>query len=220
MEAFCGILNKNPEYAYTATKLLVSRIQSPDKWEAMRGLAVLDTCMKKCGSSFHSEVGKFRFLNELIKMVSPKYLGPRTNPKVRDLVIKILYAWTINYTKEPKIKEAYEMLKKQGVILEEVRKPTGTTSKTNLPIDHEFENKLKKLLNSRNPEDLEAANRMIKSRVLETERRTTELERVRTNVRLLAEMVGNCQPGAIPPEDLQLMGEIHTECERYTDFKL
>lgn len=28
--------------------------------------------MKDCGKRFHSEVGKFRFLNELIKVVSPK----------------------------------------------------------------------------------------------------------------------------------------------------
>lgn len=35
-------------------------------------LQVLETCMKNCGKRFHSEVGKFRFLNELIKVVSPK----------------------------------------------------------------------------------------------------------------------------------------------------
>ena len=28
--------------------------------------------MKNCGGRFHNEVGKFRFLNELIKVVSPK----------------------------------------------------------------------------------------------------------------------------------------------------
>lgn len=28
--------------------------------------------MKNCGKRFHDEVGKFRFLNELIKVVSPK----------------------------------------------------------------------------------------------------------------------------------------------------
>ena len=28
--------------------------------------------MKNCGRRFHNEVGKYRFLNELIKLVSPK----------------------------------------------------------------------------------------------------------------------------------------------------
>jgi len=36
---------------------------------------VLESCMKSCGKRFHDEVGKFRFLNELIKVVSPK-VGP------------------------------------------------------------------------------------------------------------------------------------------------
>lgn len=35
-------------------------------------LQVLEACMKNCGRRFHNEVGKFRFLNELIKVVSPK----------------------------------------------------------------------------------------------------------------------------------------------------
>lgn len=36
---------------------------------------VLETCMKNCGNKFHGEVGKFRFLNELIKVVSPKVMS-------------------------------------------------------------------------------------------------------------------------------------------------
>lgn len=72
--------------------------------------------MKKCGKQFHSEIGKFRFLNEMIKLVSPKYLGDKTPASVRDKVIEILYTWTRDYPSEVKIKEAYEMLIKQGVV--------------------------------------------------------------------------------------------------------
>jgi len=77
---------------------------------------LLDTCMKRCGPLFHAEVGKFRFLNEMIKLVSPKYLGNRTTANVRQKVLQLLYAWIREYPRESKIKEAYEMLKKQGVI--------------------------------------------------------------------------------------------------------
>lgn len=35
-------------------------------------MQVLETCMNHCGEKFHSEVAKFRFLNELIKVLSPK----------------------------------------------------------------------------------------------------------------------------------------------------
>lgn len=40
-------------------------------------LQVLEACMKNCGRRFHNEVAKFRFLNELVKVISPK---------VRDLI--------------------------------------------------------------------------------------------------------------------------------------
>lgn len=38
--------------------------------------------MKSCGKRFHDEVGKFRFLNELIKVVSPK-VGGCSEPQLR-----------------------------------------------------------------------------------------------------------------------------------------
>lgn len=74
--------------------------------------------MARCGTAFHSEVGKFRFLNEMIKLVSPKYLAAQTPPVVRQKVLQLLYVWTLDYPKETKIKEAYDMLRKQGVIRE------------------------------------------------------------------------------------------------------
>lgn len=72
--------------------------------------------MKHCGVSFHAEVGKFRFLNEMIKLVSPKYLGGRTPVTVRNRVLQLMYSWTLDYPQETKIREAYEMLRKQGVV--------------------------------------------------------------------------------------------------------
>lgn len=77
---------------------------------------VLDACMKRCGSNFHAEVGKFRFLNELIKLVSPKYNGAHTPEPVKRRVLELMQSWTVYYPRETKIKEAYEMLKKQGVV--------------------------------------------------------------------------------------------------------
>lgn len=72
--------------------------------------------MRRCGTSFHSEVGKFRFLNEMIKLVSPKYLGNSTPVAVRQKVLDLLHSWTVDYPREMKIKEAFVMLKKQGVV--------------------------------------------------------------------------------------------------------
>ncbi|XP_077282571.1 ADP-ribosylation factor-binding protein Gga isoform X4 [Temnothorax americanus] len=121
IEAFCVMLTKETEGIQIGIKLLATQIQSLNESEALQALSLLDTCMKRCGPLFHAEVGKFRFLNEMIKLVSPKYLGNRTTVSVRQKVLQLLYVWIREYPRELKIKEAYEMLKKQGVIEDEER---------------------------------------------------------------------------------------------------
>lgn len=132
--------------------------------------------MKSCGPAFQNEIGKFRFLNELIKLVSPRYQAHRTQNSVKQRILEILYSWTIDLKTEPKILEAYDMLKKQGVVREIPTYIGSSSSVPEIPPPREknpiFENAekdalLQKLLRSKNPEDLQAANRLIKNMVRE-----------------------------------------------------
>lgn len=132
--------------------------------------------MRRCGSSFHAEIGKFRFLNEMIKLVSPKYLGSQTPKPVRDRVLQLMYSWTIEYPREAKIKEAYQMLRKQGVVNDDPppdvlasgsSQGISGSSKSSVFEDEKKQRLLQKLLQSKNPEDLQAANRLIKTMVKE-----------------------------------------------------
>lgn len=134
--------------------------------------------MSKCGPKFHSEVGKFRFLNELIRLVSPQYLGDKTPKKIRDKILDLFLLWTIYYPHEKKIKEAYDMLLKRGVQHEsmkvvQVHSANKTTpneqnakkSERNSSLD--MSDKLKTLLQSSNPNDHKAANLLIQNMVKE-----------------------------------------------------
>lgn len=131
--------------------------------------------MKRCGSSFHTEIGKFRFLNEMIKLVSPKYLGSQTPKPVRERVLQLMYSWTVEHPRETKIKEAYQMLRKQGVVTDDPPVDalvSGSTqnsgpSRSSVFEDEKKQRLLQKLLQSKNPEDLQAANRLIKTMVKE-----------------------------------------------------
>ncbi|MGH0160509.1 UNVERIFIED_CONTAM: hypothetical protein FKN15_039543 [Acipenser sinensis] len=87
---------------------------------------ILETCMNNCGKRFHSEAGKFRFLNELIKVLSPKYLGTWSTEKVKSRLEQTLYSWTVWLPEDVKIKEAYHMLKKQGIIKKDPKLPENT----------------------------------------------------------------------------------------------
>lgn len=229
IEAFCVMLTKETEGIQIGIKLLATQIQSLNESEALQALSLLDTCMKRCGPLFHAEVGKFRFLNEMIKLVSPKYLGNRTTASVRQKVLQLLYAWIKEYPRESKIKEAYEMLKKQGVIEEDAafimtnseESQKSSKIRNNIFENEEMSRHLRRLLHSKDPSDLQTANRLIKFMVKEDEerlqlnsRRGMELESVQNNVMLLSEMLDSYNQNETSAEDLELMKELYQACER------
>lgn len=126
--------------------------------------------MSKCGQKFHSEVGKFRFLNELIRLVSPMHDGNKTPKKIKDKILDLLLLWTHNYPNEKKIKEAYEMLLKRGVVHDYAKAGVVQASNEKPPnvrrndqVQPELASKLKKLLQSKRTEDYQAANLLIQN---------------------------------------------------------
>ncbi|XP_038043009.1 ADP-ribosylation factor-binding protein GGA1 [Anas platyrhynchos] len=226
--AFCEQLNKELEGPPLATRLLAHKIQSPQEWEAIQALTVLESCMKSCGKRFHDEVGKFRFLNELIKVVSPKYLGSRTPEKVKSKILELMYSWTLGLPHEVKILEAYQMLKKQGIVKSDPKLPEDAPfpppppRPKNIIFDDEEKSKiLARLLKSSHPEDLRAANKLIKEMVQEDQKRMEKIskrvnaiEEVNNNVKLLTEMVTNYSKGETTESNEDLMKELYQRCER------
>ncbi|CAL8331740.1 unnamed protein product [Merluccius merluccius] len=234
---FCDQINKELEGPQIAARLLAYKIQSPQEWEAMQALTVLEACMKNCGGRFHNEVGKFRFLNELIKVVSPKYFGDRISEKVKNKVIEILYSWTVSLPDEAKISEAYQMLKKQGIVSVDPEVPHDNTlipSPSLRPKNPVFENeeksrRLAELLKSKKPEDLQEANRLIKNMVKEDEVRAQKvkktnqtLEEVDNSVKLLNEMLNHFSAEVSTDGDKEIIKELYGDCDklRQTVFKL
>lgn len=138
-------------------------------------MQVLEECMSKCGPKFHSEVGKFRFLNELIRLVSPQYDGDKTPKKIRDKILDLMLLWTINYPHEKKIKEAYDMLLKRGVkhetakpvVMQNSNKPDVEMKSAREKAEPDLAAKLQRLLRSTNPADHKAANLLIQNMVKE-----------------------------------------------------
>ncbi|KAM6215799.1 ADP-ribosylation factor-binding protein GGA1 isoform 5-T5 [Rhynchocyon petersi] len=229
INSFCEQLNEDLEGPPLATRLLAHKIQSPQEWEAVQALMVLETCMKNCGKRFHDEVGKFRFLNELIKVVSPKYLGSRTSEKVKNKILELLYSWTVGLPEEAKIAEAYQMLKKQGIVKSDPKLPDDAIiplppprPKNVIFEDEEKSKMLARLLKSSHPEDLRAANKLIKEMVQEDQKRMEKIskrvnaiEEVNNNVKVLTEMVmSHSQSGSAPGSGEELMKELYQRCER------
>nr|XP_013803372.1 PREDICTED: ADP-ribosylation factor-binding protein GGA1 isoform X1 [Apteryx mantelli mantelli] len=201
INAFCDQLNKELEGPPLATRLLAHKIQSPQEWEAIQALTVLESCMKSCGKRFHDEVGKFRFLNELIKVVSPKYLGSRTPEKVKSKILQLMYSWTLGLPHEVKISEAYQMLKKQGIVKcdpklpDDAPFPPPPPRPKNIIFDDEEKSKDQK-------------------RMEKISKRVNAIEEVNNNVKLLTEMVTSYSKGETTESNEDLMKELYQRCER------
>uniref|UniRef100_A0A8C7Z762 Golgi associated, gamma adaptin ear containing, ARF binding protein 1 n=1 Tax=Oryzias sinensis TaxID=183150 RepID=A0A8C7Z762_9TELE len=236
IHAFCNQLNNDLEGPQLATRLLAHKIQSPQEWEATQALLVLETCMKNCGKRFHSEVGKFRFLNELIKVVSPKYLGSRSPEPVKKKVLELIYSWTLALPDEAKISDAYQMLKKQGIIKQDPELPPDKLLKLPPPRpknavfeDEEKSKMLSRLLNSSHPEDLKAANKLIKEMVQEDQRRAEKvskrvnaIQEVKESVALLTQLLQDYDSSTASQSNDELIQDLYQRCEkmRPTLFRL
>ncbi|XP_078273918.1 ADP-ribosylation factor-binding protein GGA1-like [Rhinoraja longicauda] len=236
IKGFCDQVNLELEGPQTAIRLLGHKIQSPQEKEALYALTVLDTCMNNCGKPFQNEVGKYRFLNDLIKVLSPKYLGLWSSEQVKLKVIEMLYSWTVWLPNEIKIRDAYQMLKKQGVIKqdpklpdEKLLPPPSPRAKSSLFDDDEKAKLLARLLKSNHPEDLQAANRLIKNVFKEDEEKAEKIskrihviEEVTNSTKLLNEMLSMYQRDGLPENQMEIMKNLYQRCEklRPTLFRL
>uniref|UniRef100_A0A665VP97 Golgi-associated, gamma adaptin ear containing, ARF binding protein 1 n=1 Tax=Echeneis naucrates TaxID=173247 RepID=A0A665VP97_ECHNA len=236
IDGFCDQLKDEPEGPQLATRLLAHKIQSPQEWEALQALTVLETCMKNCGKRFHNEVGKFRFLNELIKVVSPKYLGARAPEPVKKKVLEMMYSWTVRLPDETKILDAYQMLKKQGIVKQDPVLPDDSPLPPPPPRatsaifeDEEKSKMLSRLLNSTHAEDLRAANKLIKEMVQEDQKRVEKvskrvnaIQEVRESVSLLSQLLDGYSKESCSQSNQELIKDLYQRCEkmRPTLFRL
>ncbi|XP_047007411.1 ADP-ribosylation factor-binding protein GGA2 isoform X2 [Ictalurus punctatus] len=223
MQEFYQHVNTLPNGPQIATRLLAHKIQSPQEKEALQALTLLEVCMNNCGKRFHSEAAKFRFLNELIKVLSPKYLGVWSTEQVKQKVMEVLYSWTRWLKDEPKVQEAYSMLKKQGIVKKDPKLPDTIALPPPSPrqevsvFDNEDKSKmLSRLLKSGRPEDLQMANTLIKSTLQEEQekmekesRRVSTLQEVETCTSQL-KLLLNQQHTQHTPE----MQDLYERCDR------
>uniref|UniRef100_A0A914YY03 ADP-ribosylation factor-binding protein GGA1 n=1 Tax=Panagrolaimus superbus TaxID=310955 RepID=A0A914YY03_9BILA len=176
-EELCSRIGHEYEGPYLAMKFLSYRLLSPNQEEALNTLNVMDICIRRCGSRINHEIGKYRFLNQFIRLLSPKYQGLETSDVVKEKAIKLLYQWKQSMRYIEKLQQVYNQLKEQGIIDED---PTEDMEIIQIPKpspriasfeDEERSQLLAELLKSKSPEDLQAANRLIKSMVRSDEQK-------------------------------------------------
>ena len=157
---FCDRVNEEPDGSPAAIKVITDKLRMQDEDTQLLAIAVLEACVKNCGSKFHTEVGKFKLLNELIKLISPKYSGEISSEQLKAKVRNLFFQLRRGLPKQGKIVDAYEMLKKEGLIddegnlPEERPPPVDETPRDSIIKDEKEIETLEKLLKSKNPQGI------------------------------------------------------------------
>jgi hypothetical protein len=76
---------------------------------------VLETCVKNCGKNFHVLVANKEFIQELVKLIGPKYDPPTA---VQEKVLSLIQIWADTFNTQPDLKgvvEVYQELRNKGI---------------------------------------------------------------------------------------------------------
>lgn len=199
---------------------------------------VLEACVKSCGENIHAIVGKFRFLNEIIKMVSPKYHSDAST-EVKNRLLMMMQQWNYSLVDHSKVREAYKMLVKQGLkfptnfeIKPALEVPCGPgyldvaaermlQRTSSIENDKKKADLLEKLLKSKDPNDLIKANKLIKKMVDQDAKKSEakaeisrDLEHAANNVKLLTDMLQHFSPGVDSRiENNEVIQDLYRTCK-------
>ena len=136
-------------------------------------------------------------------------------------ILDILFTWTDKYPELGKVTEAYTMLRTQGIVHEpqkNVIKATNKKSNDNTLKLMESD-KFRRLLQSKNQKDIEAANLMIQNMVRDNDRksqmqsrRLMDLQSANENSLLLMEMLEELNSEEVTEDTMSTLREIYNNC--------
>lgn len=75
----------------------------------------METCVKNCGKNFHVLVANKEFIQELVKLIGPKYDPPTA---VQEKVLSLIQIWADTFNTQPDLKgvvEVYQELRNKGI---------------------------------------------------------------------------------------------------------
>ncbi|KAH8284250.1 hypothetical protein KR044_001221 [Drosophila immigrans] len=199
VQMFCIVVRSNAQLVHKAQEMIVAKVRSSNVTEATRAISLLEECMMQCGDDFQDEASKFRFLNELIRLVSKKYAGAETAQVVKQRIMECLLLWTTEFPQRLKIRDAYDMLRKEGDI--DHVQTAAALAKRDSVLSTIDEAMFAKLIKSKDPENLKRANLLLQYRVAQEARRNDllaqhrlVLQEVQETMQLLNQMLDSYNP--------------------------
>ncbi|XP_030378583.1 ADP-ribosylation factor-binding protein GGA2 [Scaptodrosophila lebanonensis] len=219
VQMFCIVVRSNAQLVQKAQEMIVSKVRSSNITEATRAIALLEECMTQCGPEFQDEAAKFRFLNELIRLVSKKYQGPETPHGVKQRIMECLLLWTTEFPQRQKIRDAYDMLRKEGEDIEHGQSAAAVGKRESV-LGTMDEAMFAKLIKSNDPENFKRANLLLQYRMAQEARRNdllaqhrSVLQEVQNTMQLLNQMLDSYDPS--DSDVHETINELYRSCKKH-----
>ncbi|KAI4883891.1 hypothetical protein NFI96_033952 [Prochilodus magdalenae] len=217
----CDIVNETEEGPKDAVRAIKKRIVGNRNFkEIMFALTVLEACVKNCGHRFHVLVSTREFVEGvLVRTILPKNDPPLV---LHDRVLSIIQAWADAFRSSPDLTGVvfvYEDLRRKG--LEFPMTELDNCSPIHTPIkrvhDHEFpvnvcETPLSptRAQSSRKTPTQQNATGPITLSPDQVKKLRADLEVVRNNLRVMADLMTQVDPGCIQKSDAQLLQQLYS----------
>ncbi|KAF9127410.1 hypothetical protein BGW39_005894 [Mortierella sp. 14UC] len=203
-----------------AAVYIVRLINNRNLHVSMLALALLDNCVKNCGYPFHLQIATKEFLNELVRKFPERPLAVHTPAQSR--ILELIQEWYQTLCKSSRykedlvhIKDMHRLLAYKGYRFPQVKGDSASVlnpvNTLKSPAELEEEDraaqaaKLQELIRRGRPEDVLAANELVKKMTgYEQEEKpdyeeeaSSELDKILQKAVLLTEMLNDVKPGEI-----------------------
>ncbi|VDK87863.1 unnamed protein product [Litomosoides sigmodontis] len=194
----CDFINNTTEGGRDAMRAIRKRLHSQmskNNAVVMYTLTVLETCVKNCDIRFHELVCQKDFINELVRLLGPKFDAPQV---IQEHVLGLIQSWNDVFQDNPRLQgvcQIYNELKAKGVQFP-VADPNSMA-----PI----------LTPKRNTEaqNFAGPSQSVQPTPEQMEKLRGELDVVNGNLKVMRELLSEMVPGEEAPDDLQLLDELH-----------
>jgi len=234
----CDLINgteDGPRDGLCAIRKLLQMHTGKDQASLLSTLNVLETCVKNCGRRFHVVVCTKDFIQELVRVISPKN---DTSTEVQEKVLTLIQTWSDAFQRHPDLQgvsEVYQELKLKGVEFPMTNldtmapvvtpnrpvaqcHPSSSSTSTLAPRSsnqprraNQVEESFITVANYSEPREPEAATSMALNKEQKTKLKR-ELQIVEGNMSVLKEMLDELNPGSESPKDLNLLRALYTTC--------
>ncbi|KAL4241141.1 TOM1-like protein 2 [Mactra antiquata] len=226
----CDRINETDEGPKDAVKAFRKRLNQnmgKNHTAVLYTLTCLESCVKNCGRRFHIQVANKDFLNDMVKVIGPKYDPPQA---LQEKVLSMIQTWADAFRGSPDLKDVekiYQDLKAKGIEFPmtdlDSLAPIHTPARTQGGIDPEPIRSRGSTTNRATsvrspgqviaPAPVPVVGRPSGVPVVPTQEQLaklrSELDVVQGNVRVMSEMLTELTPSNVDTSDLELLQELN-----------